>query len=181
MQKRRLDPKILEARLIRDKVPSFDKYPFSLPVIKNMETIEFHPKVTFFVGENGTGKSTLLEAIATSWGFNPEGGTKNFRFSTRKSHSDLNQYLKLSKSYKKPNDGYFLRAESFYNFATEVESLDKYPSFGPPIIKSYGNKSLHEQSHGESFFALFLHRFKGKGVYLLDEPEIKGSDSIDFL
>lgn len=162
---------LLEAKLLRDKVPSFDKYPFSLPVINNLETIEFHPKVTFFVGENGTGKSTLLEAIATAWGFNPEGGTKNFSFSTRKSHSDLHKYLRLSKSYKRAKDGFFLRAESFFNVATEIETLDKEPAPSPPIINSYGYKSLHEQSHGESFFALMLHRFGGKGIYILDEPE----------
>ena len=96
---------LLEAKLLRDKVPSFDKYPFSLPVIKNLETIEFHPKVTFFVGENGTGKSTLLEAIATAWGFNPEGGTKNFNFSTRSLHSELYKYLRLSKSCKSERKG----------------------------------------------------------------------------
>ncbi|MCK4840358.1 MAG: AAA family ATPase [Methylococcales bacterium] len=161
---------LLEAKLLRDKVPSFDQYPFSLPVINNLETIEFHPKVTFFVGENGTGKSTLLEAIATAWGFNPEGGTKNFSFSTRKSHSNLHKCLRLSKSYKRPKDGFFLRAESYFNVATEIERLDEEPG-GPPIIDSYGGVSLHEQSHGESFFALFMNRFGGKGLYILDEPE----------
>jgi predicted ATPase len=161
---------LLEAKLLRDKVPSFDKYPFSLPVINNLETIEFHPKVTFFVGENGTGKSTLLEAIATAWGFNPEGGTKNFNFSTRSSHSELHKYLRLSKSCKRAKDGFFLRAESYFNVGTEIEKLDKEPG-GPPIINSYGGKSLHEQSHGESFFALMSHRFGGQGLYILDEPE----------
>ncbi|MEE9342202.1 MAG: AAA family ATPase [Gammaproteobacteria bacterium] len=162
---------LLEARLLRDKVPSFDKYPFSLPVINNLETIKFHPKVTFFVGENGTGKSTLLEAIATAWGFNPEGGTKNFNFSTRASHSELYKYLRLSKSYRRPKDGFFLRAESYFNVATNIEQLDEDPYGGPPIINSYGGKSLHHQSHGESFFALMTHRFGGNGLYILDEPE----------
>lgn len=162
---------VLQVRLLRDKVPSFNRYPFSLPAISNFEDIDFHPKVTFFVGENGTGKSTLLEAIATAWGFNPEGGTKNFNFSTRQSHSELYRYLKLSKSFRRPKDGFFLRAESFYNIATEIEHLDEEPGFGPPIINSYGYKSLHEQSHGESFFAVFLKRFGGQGLYILDEPE----------
>ncbi len=161
---------LLEAKLLRDKVPSFDKYPFSLPVINNLESIEFHPKVTFFVGENGTGKSTLLEAIATAWGFNPEGGSKNFNFSTRSSHSVLYKYLRLSKSFKRTKDGFFLRAESYFNIGTEIEKLDEEPG-GPPIINSYGGKSLHEQSHGESFFALMTHRFGGQGLYILDEPE----------
>ncbi len=162
---------LLEAKLLRDKVPSFDKYPFCLPVINNLETIEFHPKVTFFVGENGTGKSTLLEAIAAAWGFNPEGGTKNFNFSTRSSHSELHKYLRLSKSCKRAKDGFFLRAESYFNLATNIEKLDEEPASSPLIINSYGYKSLHEQSHGESFFALMTHRFGGKGLYILDEPE----------
>jgi len=162
---------LIEARLLREKVPSFDKYPFSLPVISNFEKLDFHPKVTFIIGENGTGKSTLLEAIAVAWGFNPEGGTKNFNFSTRPSHSELYKYLKLHKAIKRPKDGFFLRAESFFNVGTEIEKLDEEPFGGPPIIDSYGGKSLHEQSHGESFFSLMTHRFGGKGLYILDEPE----------
>lgn len=162
---------LLKMQLLRDKVDSFDRYPYSLPVIKNFDTLEFHPKVTFIVGENGSGKSTLLEAIATSWGFNPEGGTKNFNFSTRSSHSDLWQKIRLSKSFKRPKDGFFLRAESFYNVASNIDELDEEPFGGPPIKNSYGGDSLHAQSHGESFFALMLNRFGGKGLYVLDEPE----------
>ena len=161
---------LLEVRLKRDKVPSFDEYPFSLHVIRNLQTLELHPKVTFIVGENGSGKSTLLEALAIAWGFNPEGGTKNFRFQTRASHSVLHEYLTLSKSVQKAKDGFFLRAESFFNLATEIERLDDGPG-GPPIIDSYGGKSLHQQSHGESFFALMMNRFSGNGLYVLDEPE----------
>jgi predicted ATPase len=128
--------------------------------------------VTFFVGENGSGKSTLLEAIAVSLGFNAEGGTKNFRFGTRRSHSVLHEYLRIAKGVKRPRDGFFLRAESFFNVATEIENLDAEPSlFAPPVINSYGGRSLHEQSHGESFLALMLERFGGQGVYVLDEPE----------
>jgi predicted ATPase len=127
--------------------------------------------VTFLVGENGSGKSTLLEAIAVAWGFNPEGGTRNFRFQTRRSHSTLHEYLRLVKKVPRPRDGFFLRAESFFNLATEIEHLDDEPSFGPPIIDSYGGRSLHEQSHGESFFSLMMHRFGGQGFYVLDEPE----------
>jgi len=161
---------ILEARLLRDKISSFDQYPFSLDVIRKLDAIVFHPKVTFIVGENGTGKSTLLEAIATAYGFNPEGGTKNFSFSTRASHSELYKYIRLVKSFHRPKDGFFLRAESFFNVGTEIEKLDEEPG-GPPIINSYGGKSLHEQSHGESFFSLMTHRFSGNGLYILDEPE----------
>jgi len=157
--------------LQRDKIDSFDRYPFSLPAVRSLDHIDLHPKVTFFVGENGSGKSTLLEAIAVSLGFNPEGGTKNFRFGTRGSHSELHEYLRVAKGLKRPRDGFFLRAESFFNVATEIEKLDAEPSFGPPIINSYGGRSLHEQSHGESFLALMTERFGGQGVYILDEPE----------
>lgn len=126
--------------------------------------------VTFFVGENGTGKSTLLEAIAVAYGFNPEGGTKNFRFSTEDSHSALWQSLTLVKrGYA--SDGFFLRAESFYNVATNIDRMDREPSFGPPVVDSYGGVSLHHRSRGESFLALVQNRFGGHGVYLLDEPE----------
>lgn len=147
-----------------------EAYPFSLPALRNFHELVLHPKVTFLVGENGTGKSTLLEGIATAWGFNPEGGSINFRFSTRASHSDLNETLTLVKTARRPRDGYFLRAESFYNVATEIDELDREPGTSR-IISSYGGRSLHEQSHGESFMALMLHRFGGHGLYLLDEPE----------
>ncbi|GLQ90723.1 AAA family ATPase [Dyella flagellata] len=157
--------------LKRDKVESFKQYPFSLPAVSWLEQLEVHPKVTFFVGENGSGKSTLLEAIAISMGFNAEGGTKNFSFGTRLSHSELHEFLRIAKGIKRPRDGFFLRAESFFNVATEIERLDSEPSFGPPVIGSYGGRSLHEQSHGESFMALLLNRFGGKGLYMLDEPE----------
>lgn len=157
--------------LQRDRVESFERYPFSLPAVRSLDSLIPHPKVTFLIGENGSGKSTLLEAIAVSMGFNPEGGTKNFNFGTRTSHSDLPKYLRIAKGVKRPRDGFFLRAESFYNVATEIEHLDSEPAFGPPIINSYGGHSLHEQSHGESFMALLMNRFGGKGLYLLDEPE----------
>jgi predicted ATPase len=110
-----------------------------------------------------------MEAIAVAWGFNPEGGTKNFRFGTRASHSVLHEYLRLVKGVKRPRDGFFLRAESLFNVATEIEQLG--------VIGSYGHRSLHEQSHGESFFAVMLHRFGGQGFYVLDEPEAALSPS----
>jgi predicted ATPase len=156
--------------LLRDKAPSLDVYPFSLPALRSFDVLEPHPKVTFLIGENGSGKSTLLEAIAVSMGFNAEGGSKNFNFGTRASHSSLHQYLRIAKGYKRPRDGYFLRAESFFNVATEIEHLDEGPG-GARLINSYGGTSLHEQSHGESFLKLLMERFRGQGLYLLDEPE----------
>ena len=164
------DQYAIEVRLKRDEVPSFEVYPFSLPAIRNLDVLSLHRAVTLFVGENGSGKSTLLEATAVAAGFNPEGGTKNFRFGTRISHSPLHEYLRLVKGIRRPKDGFFLRAESFFNVATEIERLDSEGG-GPRVIDSYGGKSLHEQSHGESFMALMLNRFGGNGLYLLDEPE----------
>lgn len=157
--------------LQRDKVDSFNRYPFFLPAVRSLDQIDLHSKVTYFVGENGSGKSTLLEAIAVSLGFNAEGGSKNFRFGTRRSHSELHEYLRVAKGFRRPRDGFFLRAESFFNVATEIENLDAAPSFSPPVINSYGGRSLHEQSHGESFLALMTERFRGQGLYILDEPE----------
>ncbi|HMH17688.1 MAG TPA: AAA family ATPase [Burkholderiales bacterium] len=162
---------LLSAQLLREKISSFSTYPFSLPAIRQLKKIDFHPHVTFVIGENGTGKSTLLEAIAVAWGFNAEGGSKNFRFSTRPSHSALHEYIRLAKTFRRPKDGFFLRAESFFNVATDIERMDAEPAFSPPIIDSFGGHSLHEQSHGESFLALLTKRFRGEGLYILDEPE----------
>ncbi len=148
-----------------------NKYPFNLPFLRNLNKLKLHPQVTFFVGENGTGKSTLIEAIAVASGFNAEGGTKNFNFNTRPSHSELYQYIRSSRGTKRHKDGFFLRSESFFNLATDIEELDKEYGSGQKIIDSYGGKSLHEQSHGESFWALFSHRFSDNGFYILDEPE----------
>ncbi len=158
-------------RLEREKIASFNTYPFHLPSIKTLDELSLHPKVTYFVGENGMGKSTLLEAIAIAAGFNPEGGSFHFNFTTYDSHSSLEQYIKLVKGIQKPKDGFFLRAETFYNVATNIEELDSEPAPGGRIIDSFGGVSLHEQSHGESFWATFMNRFRGNGIYLLDEPE----------
>ena len=157
--------------LRKDRVTSFDVYPFNLPVVRGLGRLEFRSAVTVFVGENGTGKSTLLEALAVAAGFNPEGGSRNLAFGTRASHSELHAYLRLVRAPSRPRDGYFLRAESFFNVATQIEELDKVPALAPPIIASYGGRSLHEQSHGESFLTLLQERFWGSGLYLLDEPE----------
>ena len=150
--------------LRQDRVPSFDRYPFSIPAVRGLGLLRFHPGVTFLVGENGSGKSTLIEAIAVAAGFNAEGGSKNFQFSTRSSESELWKALELGRGVRREKDGFFLRAESYFNVATQLEEL------GVPL-KYYGGKSPHEQSHGESFLALATHRFAGEGLYILDEPE----------
>lgn len=150
-----------------------DRYLLEIPAVRHLaqgNPLVFRAPVTFLAGENGTGKSTLLEAIAVAWGFNPEGGTRNFRFSTSASHSSLWRSLTLTKRGF-PEDGFFLRAESFYNVATNIDQMDEGPSFGGRIIDSYGGVSLHRRSHGESFLSLVQNRFGGHGLYLLDEPE----------
>jgi predicted ATPase len=166
----------LEARLERREGWDGEHYPFNLAAVRRTDTIVFHPKVTFFVGENGAGKSTLIEALAVAWGFNAEGGSKNFNFINRASHSPLHRFVRPVRGRARPRDGYFLRAESYFNVATEIERLDEEGD-APPIIASYGGQSLHEQSHGESFFSLMEHRFRGKGLYILDEPEAALSPS----
>lgn len=172
-----LEQYIRYIELDRDNVPSFSEYPFNLPAIRDLQSLSFHPKVTFIIGENGSGKSTILESIAVTYGFNAEGGTKNFNFTSRATHSDLNNFMRVVKGTKKPRNGFFFRAESFYNFASNIDDLDREMSFGPPLIESYGGRSLHEQSHGESFFAVFLNKFSGEGIYILDEPEAALSPS----
>lgn len=160
--------------LKRESINSFREYPFCLPAIKHLKSLEFHPKVTFIVGENGSGKSTILEAIAVAVGFNAEGGTRNFNFSTSETHSELHNYIKLIKGIRIPKDGFFLRAESFYNLATNIDNLEREV---PGLLSSYGGLSLHQQSHGESFFSVFMNRFRGRGLYILDEPEAALSPS----
>ncbi len=155
--------------LQRDKVESFGEYPFALPAFRNLRALNFNAPLVFLVGENGTGKSTLLEAIAVSAGFNAEGGTKNFNFETRSTHSVLHESVRLIRGARRAADGFFLRAESFYNVASEIDRLD--------VTHAYGGKSLHNQSHGEAFLSLVMHRFSDKGLYLLDEPEAALSPS----
>ena len=140
-----------------------DSYLRGIPAISGVEEIEFANPVTFFVGENGSGKSTLLEAIAVAYGFNPEGGTRNYNFSTYDSHSELCDAVRLSRGYRRARYGYFLRAESFYNVATKEEEYSRGPGGVP--------QHFHEKSHGESFLALAQESFRPNGLYLLDEPE----------
>ena len=155
-------PYITHLELVHERVPSPDTFPYTLPAIRQLTVLPFHPRVTFLVGENGSGKSTLLEAIAVAHGLNAEGGSRNFNFETRASHSKLGEWIRVWKNFSS-HDAYFLRAESFYNVATEIERLG--------VGGVYGDRSLHEMSHGEAFFAVFEKRFGGAGLYLLDEPE----------
>lgn len=138
-------------------------YPFDIPAVRDIEKIAFHPNVTFFVGENGSGKSTILEAIAVALGFGPEGGTRNVQFSTTKSVSPLHEALRVARGVPKPADAYFLRAESFFNVATYMDNVG--------YLKGYGDRSLHARSHGECFMSLLLDKLRGDGLYLFDEPE----------
>jgi predicted ATPase len=151
--------------LLRERVEDWTAYPFSVPTIASLPEISIHSRIAFFAGENGTGKSTLLEAIAAHYGFGPEGGNRNFSSNTTTSNesiSPLTKALRLSFD-KRTGAGFFLRAESFFNTASTIDNLG--------VQKGYGDLSLHAQSHGESFFTLLLHKFQRNGFFLLDEPE----------
>jgi predicted ATPase len=154
---------IRSVSLQREDVASFDEYPFNVPVVRNLDELVFDSQVTFLIGENGSGKSTLIEAIAIACGFNPEGGSKNFNFETRAETSPLYRLMRVVRGYKRPTDGYFLRAESFFNVATEIDERQ--------LASYYGGRSLHEMSHGEAFFTLLNDRLLGGGLYIFDEPE----------
>ena len=159
---------VSRVELVSD-VPEFS-YLRRLPLVKNLKSspIEFSSPVTFFVGENGMGKSTLIEAIAVFLGFNPEGGTMNFNFETKPTHSELYNHIIVSKTVNRKKQGFFLRAESFYNVASYIDELE---NTGANILRYYGGRSFHRQSHGESFLSLVANRFSGNGIYILDEPE----------
>lgn len=154
-------------KLLREQFQSADRYPFCLPSLQSLEEIELEASVTFFVGENGSGKSTLLEAIAYQCGFHTAGGSRHNYYEVDRSESSLGDYIRLSWMPKQTN-GFFLRAESFYQFASHIDEMVRA---GATSYGHYGGRSLHEQSHGESFLSLFVNRFTGKGIYLLDEPE----------
>jgi len=138
-------------------------YPFSIPAIKHLDSLAFKTNVTFFVGENGSGKSTVLEAIAYQCGFNTAGGSRNNVYEVDASDSGLGSHMRLSWMPKVTN-GFFMRAETFYHFASHLDTM-------PEGLHHYGGRSLHEQSHGEAFLSLFSNRFGKKAIYLLDEPE----------
>lgn len=149
--------------IMKEKFPNEAAYPFCIPALRGAKSIAFQGNVTFFVGENGSGKSTMLEAIAYQCGFNTAGGGRNNVYEVDASDSSLGNYIRLSWMPKITN-GFFLRAETFYQFASHIDQM-------PESLKYYGGRSLHAQSHGEAFLSLFRHRFGKRAIYLLDEPE----------
>jgi predicted ATPase len=155
---------LISLQLLRDRIADPKAYPFAIPAFRKLERLEFASGLTILVGENGSGKSTLIEAIAVAIGLNAEGGSQNFNFSTRATHSKLHEALRIARGTSRPRESFFLRAESLYNVASQIEEL------GIPL-DNYGGKSLHAQSHGESFLSVMKNRFGPKGLYLLDEPE----------
>lgn len=156
-------PYLQRIELKRDTIEDFDVYPFNVPAVRELDVLAFHPDVTILVGENGSGKSTLIEAIALSLGFGPEGGTRNVRFATTDDNSGLYRHLKIVRSFARPKDHFFLRAESFYNVATYMDSVG--------YLGGFGGKSLHARSHGEAFLATLNQKLRGNGLYIFDEPE----------
>lgn len=149
-----------------DNFPKDNRYPFNIPAFSEGINLQFSSNVTFFVGENGSGKSTLLEAIAGNCGFNVSGGNRNHHYQHPKTESNLGSALRFA-WFPRVTDGFFMRAESFFNFASYVDEIAEEDA---GIYGAYGGKSLHGQSHGEAFLALFENKFN-KGIYLLDEPE----------
>ncbi len=175
-----IKPYLKSITLDRPEGKTARSFPFNIPAIANFKRMDFHPDVTFLVGENGSGKSTLLEAIASSMQIGGEGGTGNFVVEDRYGDAKLSDFVRGKKSFQKPRDRFFLRAESFFNIADYLEDLWRDPDACTSkyqVFKRYGGKSLHEQSHGESFLALLTHGLGGKGFYLFDEPEAALSPS----
>lgn len=161
---RRTSPYLQRLSFRDDVAIDYDSYPCNIPAVRAMDEIRFHPNVTFFVGENGSGKSTVLEAIAMALGFSPEGGTLNVRLSTVDSVSSLFEAIRVSRAPGiKPYDQYYLRAESFFNLATYMDETG--------YLDGYGGRSLHARSHGEAFMSVLTDKLVGHGLYLMDEPE----------
>lgn len=159
--------------LLRDRVSDWEIYPFCVPAIRALGELDLHSRICFFAGENGTGKSTLLEAIAVHYGFGREGGTRNFTNNTTESNHSIDPLVKaLRLSFdKRTGAGFFLRAESWFNAVSYMDNLDQELSESPKISSFYGGRSLHSRSHGETFFTVLELKFQRNGLFLLDEPE----------
>lgn len=169
-----------EVTILHEKFPAARQYPFSVPALARTAGLSFDRPVTFFVGENGSGKSTLLEAIAWQCGYHTASGGLNQIYEMEGSEAAFGPYVRLSWLPKVTN-GFFLRAESFFGFASALDRMVReQPMYREQFYAPYGGKSLHEQSHGESFLSLFRHRFGKKAVYLLDEPEAALSPTRQF-
>jgi predicted ATPase len=163
---------VTSIELKREAVTDWEFYPFSIPAVRHLTRFPLHRAVTFLVGENGSGKSTLLEALAVKLGFPAEGGSRNYHFSTRDTHSGLSGFLNIVRdgmqTTDRETDGFFLRAESFYPLMTQVEA---YEEEAPIPYREWGGQSPHARSHGEAFLVLLTQRLRGHGLYLFDEPE----------
>lgn len=164
------DAFVRSAEILWNEVPDADAYPFDIPAIASLRKLRFDKGITFFCGENGTGKSTLLEAVGIAFGFNPEGGSRNYTFSTRPTHSQLHDFIRLDRSIYRPLDGYFVRSDTLFNLISATDELEDDQRY-------YGGVSLHARSHGESIMTLITRRFGPEGFYLLDEPETGLSQS----
>jgi predicted ATPase len=160
-------------KILRERVESWDIYPFSISAIRSLDEVKLRSRVCLFAGENGTGKSSLLEAIAAHYGFGREGGNRNFGNDSTKSNHSIDQLVRaLRLSFdRRTGAGYFLRAESWFNTVSYMDKLDEEHAFAPPLSTYYGGCSLHMRSHGETFFALLDLKFRRNGLFLLDEPE----------
>ena len=159
---------IKKIEIDHDQIPNQNIYPFNIEIIKKLKVLNLEKNVTFLIGENGVGKSTFIESLAIACGLNAEGGTQNFDFTTRETEYDLSNYIKIDHFQRKVETKFFLRAESFYNVASEIERLG---------LNGYGLNSLHSVSHGEAFIQLVQNRFTKNGLYILDEPEAALSPS----
>lgn len=156
-------PYLRQAVFHPDRPPDFSRHPFNIPAVRDIAHIAFHPAVTFLIGDNGSGKSTIIEALAQALGYNAEGGSTHASFATTDTEDELHRHLRLIRSPPKPKDGYFLRAESFFNVITHRRAIG--------YLTDYDGRGLHGNSHGEAFLAVLLHRLQGNGLYLFDEPE----------
>ncbi|MGV3618059.1 MAG: AAA family ATPase [Fimbriimonas sp.] len=164
--------------LQRDEVPSFDRYPFDIPAIREMGRLPLHPAVTFFVGENGSGKSTLIEAMAARLGLDERGGERKNRFAMRSPEGALYDALRIEDHrYRRPADRYFMRAETVFHLANDLDEL--LPD-DPSAYDAYGGRSLHSRSHGEVFLSIVQNRMRSESLFLLDEPEAALSPTRQF-